>query len=127
MKYSCVEFNDLPDEVLMIIFKNLNNLEVLYCLQGVNQRLNKLVQDSTFTSRLTFVKWCSDNFIDVLRCGVMLNRFCSQILPEIHDKIKWLDLESLSMKNILRAAVYPNLYGLGLYNIDEESARCLFT
>ncbi|CAF2739142.1 unnamed protein product [Rotaria sp. Silwood2] len=127
MKYSCVGFNDLPDEVLMIIFKNLNNLEVLYCLQGVNQRLNKLVQDSTFTSRLTFVKWCSDNFIDVLRCGMMLNRFCSQILPEIHDKIKWLDLESLSMKNILRAAVYPNLYGLGLYNIDEESARCLFT
>ncbi|CAF2971578.1 unnamed protein product [Rotaria sp. Silwood2] len=127
MKYSCVGFNDLPDEVLMIIFKNLNNLEVLYCLQGVNQRLNKLVQDSTFTSRLTFVKWCSDNFIDVLRCGMMLNRFCSQILPEIHDKIKWLDLESLSMKNILRAAVYPNLYGLSLYNIDEESARCLFT
>ncbi|CAF4772901.1 unnamed protein product, partial [Rotaria sp. Silwood2] len=33
----------------------------------------------------------------------------------------------LSMKNILRAAVYPNLYGLSLYNIDEESARCLFT
>ncbi|CAF5060535.1 unnamed protein product, partial [Rotaria sp. Silwood1] len=126
-KYSCVGFNDLPDEVLMIIFKNLNNFEVLYSLQDVNQRLNKLVQDSTFTSRLTFVKWCSDNFIDVLRCDMMLNRFCLQILPKIHDKIKWLDLESSSIKNVLRTAVYPNLYGLGLYNIDEESARCLFT
>ncbi len=31
------------------------------------------------------------------------------------------------MKNILRAANCPNLYGLGLYNINEESARSLFT
>jgi hypothetical protein len=127
MEYSCVGLNDLPDEVLMIIFKKLNNREVLYSLQGVNQRLNKIVQDSTFTSRLTFVKWCSDNFIDVFRCDMMLNRFCLQVLPEIHDKIKWLDLESSSMKSVLRAADYPNLYGLGLYNIDGESARCLFT
>ncbi|CAF0986378.1 unnamed protein product [Rotaria sp. Silwood1] len=127
MEYSCVGFNDLPDEILMIIFKKINNLEVLYSLQGVNQRLNKIVQDSTFTSRLTFVKRCSDNFIDLFHCNMMLNRFCLQILPEIHDKIKWLDLESSSMKNVLCAADYPNLYGLGLYNINEESVRCLFT
>ncbi|CAM2717306.1 unnamed protein product [Rotaria socialis] len=105
----------------------MNNVEVLYSLKGVNQRLNKLVQDSTFTSRLTFVKRCSDNFFDVFPCNMMLNRFCLQILPEVHDKIKWLDLESSSMRNVLCATDYPNLYGLGLYNINEESARCLFT
>jgi hypothetical protein len=127
MENSCVGLNDLPDEVLMIIFKKLNNFEVLYSLQGVNQRLNKIVQDSTFTNRLTFVKWCSHNFIDVFGSDMMLNRFCLQILPSIHDKIKWLDLESSSMKNVLHATDYPNLYGLGLYNIDEDSARCLFT
>ncbi|CAF4481660.1 unnamed protein product, partial [Rotaria socialis] len=127
MGYSCVRFNDLPDEILMVIFKNMNNVEVLYSLKGVNQRLNKLVQDSTFTSRLTFVKRCSDNFFDVFPCNMMLNRFCLQILPEVHDKIKWLDLESSSMRNVLCATDYPNLYGLGLYNINEESARCLFT
>ncbi|CAF1443805.1 unnamed protein product, partial [Rotaria sordida] len=58
---------------------------------------------------------------------MMLNRFCLQILPEIHDKIKWFNLESSSMKHILCARNYPNLYALGLYNIDEESVRCLFT
>ncbi|CAM4987689.1 unnamed protein product, partial [Rotaria socialis] len=105
----------------------MNNIEVLYSLQVVNQRLNKLVQDSTFKSRLTFVKRCSDNFVDVFPSNLMLNRFCLQILPEVHDKIKWLDLESSSMKNVLCATDYPNLYGLGLYNINEESARCLFT
>ncbi|CAF1157316.1 unnamed protein product [Adineta steineri] len=127
MEYSCVDFNDLPDEILMIIFKKLNNFEVLYSLQGVNQRLNTIVQDSVFTNRLTFVKMCSGNFIDVFCCNTVLDRFCLQILPVIHDKIKWLDLESSSMKNVLCVADYPNLYGLGLYNINEESFRCLFT
>jgi hypothetical protein len=127
MEYSCIRLNDLPDEILMIIFKKLNNLDALYSLQGVNQRLNQIIQDPIFISRLTFVKWFSHNFIDLISCDTILNRFCLQILPEIRHKIKWLDLESSSMKYVLRAAHYPNLYGLGLYNINEESARCLFT
>ena len=57
----------------------------------------------------------------------MLNRFCLQILPEIHDKIEWFDLESSSVKDVLCAADYPNLDTLGLYNIDEESTQSLFT
>ncbi|CAF1417505.1 unnamed protein product [Rotaria sordida] len=127
MEYSCIGLNDLPDEILMIIFKKLNNLDVLYSLQGVNQRLNQIIHDPIFTSRLTFVKWFSHNFIDLIFCDTILNRFCLQILPEIRHKIQWLDLESSSMKYILCAAHYPNLYGLGLYNISEESARYLFT
>ena len=127
MEYSCIELNDLPDEILMIIFKCLNNFDVLYSFQGVNQRLNKITQDSIFTSRLTFVKWFSYNFIDLISSDMILNRFCLQILPKIRHKIKWLDLESSTMKNVLCAAHYPNLYGLCLYNINEESARCLFT
>jgi len=127
MEYSCLGLNDLPDEILMIIFQKLSNLEVLYSFQGVNQRLHKMVHDLIFTSHLTFVQWLSHNIIDVFCCDRMLNRFCLNILPEIHDKIQWLDLESSSMKHVLRAANYPNLHVLGLYNINEESARCLFT
>ncbi|CAF0943860.1 unnamed protein product [Rotaria sordida] len=127
MEYSCIGLNDLPDEILMIIFKKLNNFDVLYSLHGVNQRLNQIIQDRIFTSRLICVKWFSNNFTDLISCDMILNRFRLQILPEIHDKIQWLDLESSSMKYVLRTAHYPNLYGLGLYNINEESARCLFT
>ncbi|CAF1319522.1 unnamed protein product [Rotaria sordida] len=127
MSNSCVELNDLPDEILMIIFKKLNTIDVLYSLHGSNQRLHKIVYDPIFTSYLTFVKRFSHNFINLICSDMMLNRFCSQILPEIHDKIKWLNLESSSMKHVLCTADYPNLYGLGLYNIDEESIRCLFT
>ncbi|CAF1037065.1 unnamed protein product [Rotaria sordida] len=57
---------------------------------------------------------------------MMLDRFL-QILPEIHNEIKWLDLHSSSMKDILCAVDYPNLYGLGLYNIDAESIQYLLT
>jgi hypothetical protein len=56
----------------------------------------------------------------------ILDRFCSEILPEIHHKIKWLNLESLSMKHILFATNYPNLYGLGLYDIEIETVLPLF-
>ncbi|CAF3791889.1 unnamed protein product, partial [Rotaria sp. Silwood1] len=48
------------------------------------------------------------------------------ILLKIHYKIKWLNIESLSMERILRIVVYPNLYGLGLYNINEETFKRLF-
>jgi hypothetical protein len=127
MEYACVGLNNLPDEILMLILKKLNNLDVLYSFQGVNQRLNKVIQEPIFANHLTFVKRLSHNFIDLLCCDMILDRFGLQILPSIHHQIQWLDLESSSMKYILHAADYPNLHTLGLYNINEESARCLFT
>ncbi|CAF4188409.1 unnamed protein product, partial [Rotaria sordida] len=127
MEYSCVELNDLPDEILLIIFKKLDNLELLYSFQGVNERLNKIIHDQTFTSRLSFLNRSFNKFINKFSSNIILNEFCLQILPKIRTKIEWLDLESESMKNILDAADYPNLYAFGLYNIEEETAKCLFS
>ncbi|CAF1451780.1 unnamed protein product, partial [Rotaria sordida] len=124
---SCIGLNDLPDEILMIIFKKVNNFHILYYFQGVNQRLNKIIQDPIFISHLTFVKWLSHHFIDLFYSDMIRNRFCLQILPLIRRKIEWVDLESSSMKYVLNAADYPNLHTLGLYNINQESARCLCT
>ena len=126
MEYSCVQLDDLPDEILMIIFKNLYNFEVLYSFMGVKDRFNTIARDSMFTSHLTLMTSLSDNSI----CSFpypMLDCLCSQILPEIHHKIKWLDLESLSMEHILFAADYPNLRGLSLYNIEQKFAVHFFT
>jgi hypothetical protein len=125
---SYIGLNDLPDEILIYIFQKLNNVDVLYSLQNVNQRLNQIIHDSIFTNRLAFVKWLPFKYIDLFSSShMMLNRFCSQILPSIHQNIKSLDLESSSMKHVLCAADYPNLNSFGLYNINEESARSLFT
>ncbi|CAF1036254.1 unnamed protein product [Rotaria sordida] len=126
MEYSCIELNDIPDEVLLIIFQKLNNIDVLYSLHGVNKQLNKIIRDPIFTTSLNFVKWSSNKFLNKLSSNVILNRFCLQILPDISIKIKWFHLESSSIKRILRAANYPNLYGLDLYNMKEKTARRLF-
>jgi hypothetical protein len=131
MEDSLVQLNDLPDEILMFIFKKLYNTEILYSLIGVNKRLNKIVHDSIFTNRLDLLRLVPSHLI-VLRSlsryfiypllHPILNRFCSQILPQIHDKIKWLNLESFSIERILLATSYP-----GLYNIEEERVIHLFS
>ena len=55
MEYSSIRLNDLLDEILMIIFKKLNNLDVLYSMIGVNKRLNQIVKDSIFTNDFALV------------------------------------------------------------------------
>ena len=52
-EYLPVQLNDLPDEIILIILKKLDNVAVLYSLINVNKRLNKLVQDSDFTRGFT--------------------------------------------------------------------------
>ncbi|CAF3585477.1 unnamed protein product, partial [Rotaria sp. Silwood2] len=126
MLCSCFELNELTDEILLLIFEKLDNLDILYSLHGVNKRLNKIIRDPLFTSSLNFVKWSSNKF-NKFSSNVIFNRYCLQILPDISMKIKWLYIESSSAKHILRAADYPNLYGLGLYNMKEKTARRLFT
>ncbi|CAF4179368.1 unnamed protein product [Adineta steineri] len=125
MEYPCIGLNNLPDEILLHIFQNLNNIEVLYSFHGINQRLNQIVHDRSFTTHLTFAKWSLNHFFDLLSSDMMLNRFCLQILPSIHENIQRLDLDSSSIEDVLRVANYPNLHTLGLYNIDEKSAECL--
>ncbi|CAF4936759.1 unnamed protein product [Rotaria sp. Silwood1] len=126
MEYASIQLTDLPDEILMIIFKKLDGVEILYSLLGVNKQLNKIVHDRIFTSVLTLLKYHLDDRIDSLSFR-MLNRFCSEILPQIHNKIQWLNLETSSMRRILRSTYYPNLIGLGLYELHIEEAEYLFS
>jgi hypothetical protein len=46
MKNSCIDLIDLPDEILLIIFQKLNNIELFYSLIGVHQRLDNVLNDS---------------------------------------------------------------------------------
>ncbi len=125
MSNSLFRFDHFSDEILLIILKNLDNDQVLYSLMGVNQRLNTFVHDSLFTNHLTLINRSVTNFVSPLSERV-LHRFSSQILPEIHHQIQWLNIESSSMERIL-SFVYPNLNGLGLYNLQIETMTHLFT
>jgi hypothetical protein len=127
MEYSFARLADLPDEILLIIFQQLNKVLLLYSLSGLNQRLNRIVYDPYFTySCLTMLRCYSDDDNYPLPDQI-LDKFCSQILPEIHHNIKWLHLEQSSMIRILLSAKYPNLYGLTLYHIEKETAKYFYT
>jgi hypothetical protein len=121
MEYSSVQLNDLPDEILMIIFKKMADAEVLYSSLGVNKQLNKIAHDSVFTKDLSLLMSTSDDLIYSLPDPI-LDRFCSYILPKINQNIEWLHLESQSMERILRSTNYPNLYGISLHNIQANTA-----
>ncbi|CAF3357621.1 unnamed protein product [Rotaria sp. Silwood2] len=125
MEHLSLKLSDLPDEILVLILKKLDNIEVLYSLRGVNKQLNTIANDSIFASYLPLFVFL-DDFASPLPDPI-LNQFCSHILLEIHHKIKWLDLESTSMERILLATDYPYLCGLGLYGFDVEKALSLFT
>ena len=125
MENSFVQLNDLPDEILMLILKKLNIDQIFYSLSGVNTRLNTLMHDTIFTSHVKLMRYCSNNFINPLS-ETILDRFCTEILPTIHHKIQWLDVESTCMERVLHCKAYPNLYRLGLYNLEKENAEHLF-
>ena len=126
MEFSTLQLIDLPDELLVMIFKQLSKVELLYSLMGINIQLDKILSDSIFIKELTLFRYFTNDYIFPL-VDTVLDRFCSEILPKIHYKINVLNVESFSMKRILLAADYPNLSGLGLYNIDMRTAERVFT
>lgn len=129
--YSYDNLTHLPDEILLIILKKLSNIDVLHSLFGVNQQLNRILKDSIFTSHLTlFQRAKIGNFLEskytiIQLSNSIINRYCSKILPLIREKIQWLDVERISMECILSTTNYPNLNGLGLYNLHKEFVMSL--
>jgi hypothetical protein len=111
---------DLPDEILFIILKKLNNMDVLYSVLDINnERLHIIAQEKIFTNVLNFVSISSTNDI----CSISsrkLDRFCIEILPQIHHNVKCLILESVCIERILLAAEYPNLIQLKIFNFNKE-------
>ncbi|CAF1560509.1 unnamed protein product [Rotaria sp. Silwood1] len=125
MECTYIQLDELPDKILMNIFNKLRNVEILYSLLDVNKRLHKIVNDSIFTSCLTLFERSTDDLYYSLNNSI-LDRFCLKILPQIHDKIKCINIESSSMERILLSSSYPNLKELGLYDLEIKNAKHLF-
>jgi hypothetical protein len=111
---------DLPNEILFLILKKLENVNVLYSLLGINnQRLDIIAQEQIFTNTLNFVSisQSSDEISPI--SDSLLHRFCIDVIPRIHENVKSLIVESVSMERILRAGNYPNLSGLKIFNFNK--------
>lgn len=123
MKFCPVQLSDLPDEILVIIFKRVRNIEVLHSFVGVNKRLHTIVLDPIFTRNVTITAPFNDRS---QLPDEVIDRFCYVIIREIHHKIERLDVEFSTMRRILCSADYPKLAGLGVYGLALEAAKDLF-
>ncbi|CAF1119132.1 unnamed protein product [Rotaria sordida] len=130
MNHKTIHLLDLPDEILLIIMKKLDTMDVLYSLLGVNKRLNQMARSINETMSLDFsTKLSNDEFSSFDR--VKFDRFLYEILPQIHYNVIGLTLDFFSMKHVLLTCEYPNLrmivtdnyplYGL-LRDLTEESS-----
>jgi hypothetical protein len=111
---------DLPYEILFIILKKLDNMNILYSLLNLgNQRFDQLVQDETFTETLNFVMTTSTEDICPID-DLLFDRFCVDILPRIDYNVRSLILEAGSMERILHATTFSNLTQLKVFNFNEK-------
>jgi hypothetical protein len=112
---------DLPDEMLMTIFKKLDPVNVLYSLMGVNRRLDRLACDPVFINSIDLRAVSSTDYVSSLR-NPIFERFCAEILPRIHHHVKWLHIEAVCIERILLGGEYPQLQGLTLVNLGVMAA-----
>ncbi|CAF2118816.1 unnamed protein product [Rotaria magnacalcarata] len=119
---------DLPIEILFLILKKLDNIDVLYSLFGINnQRLDIVAQQQIFSNILSFVA-ISQSTDDI--CSIsdsILNRFRIDILPRIQQNVKSLSVESASIECILGSGIYPSLTELEIFNFNREIVPRYFT
>ncbi len=98
-------------------------IDVLYSLVDVNRRFDRLALDSLYirdlnmTNAMTIKSLCNQTFsIDTQ----VLSRICQKILSRIHHQVQKLPVEEYSMKQILAAVSYSQLYSLTFINFQEE-------
>ena len=112
---AAVHLLDLPDEILIIIIKNLRAVEVLYSFFGVNKRLDHLARSLTGTKYLDFLSISTDKRFCTADYHARA-RFHRHILPEIHQNLKVLIIDQSWFIDILLAGEYPHLRMISIRN-----------
>ena len=107
----------LPDEILLIILKKLNTIDVFYSLFGLNNPLNRIIHDPCFTTEVNFIDLINDTS---RQTEVILEQFCLEILPNINNLIRRLKLRSTMLERILLFGDYANLSQLDIFIPDVE-------
>jgi len=110
MNNQTVNLLDLPDELLLIIFNKLGSADVIYSLLNSTQRLDRIVRSIDYTKAINLSEIDSDK----------IDRFCVELLPQIHDRIRIMTLESSSIERILCAAQFPHLNSIALVGFSPD-------
>ena len=117
---------NLPDELILAICSRMDTIEVLFSFIGVNERFNRLARDPIFTQSIELIERNGGDRTCLLP-NLVLDRFCQQILPEIHTLVESLAVESSVAELCLSVGHYSKLRTLALTDIDESFAARHFT
>jgi hypothetical protein len=114
---------DLPNEILLIIFKKLNMVDVLYSLVDVNQQFDQLVLNPLYIRDLDMTIMTFKSAFDLTFSidNHVLSRVYEEILPRIYHQVNKITVEPRSLELILRRVNYPQLYSLSLINFQAEA------
>ena len=114
---------DLPNEILLMIIKYLNMVDVIYSLVDVTERLNQLVLNPFYTRILdmTCVKmellpervYSTDDHVR--------ERICQNVLSRINHQVDELIINQPSIKRVLHTIDFPQLHSLLLIDLNETS------
>jgi hypothetical protein len=126
MNYSSANLLDLSDEILIIILKNLNYIDVLYSLIGVDQKFDRLTRDIILTQSVDLTSKNSSNNDDDSKINSILKQFCLHILPQIQHNIQSLTLDPWSIDSVLSIGNYPQLHKLTLVDLHIGTVCCMF-
>ncbi|CAF3615179.1 unnamed protein product [Rotaria sp. Silwood1] len=118
---------DLPNEILLMICKKLNMVDVLYSLVDVNERFDQLILDHLYIRHLNMttmtIKSAFDRIFSIN--NQVLSRICENIFPRIHDQVNQLTVDSHSIDRLLTFN-YPQLYSLSLVDFQEKNTSTIF-
>ena len=120
---------DLPNEILLIIIKHLDMVDVLYSLVDVAERLNQLVLNPIYTRilNMTYVK------VELLPDPIysiddhVRERICQNVLSRINHQVYELIVDQPSMTRVLHTTDFPQLHSLTLIDLNDGSLVNFFT
>ncbi len=118
--------DDLPDEILLNIFKRLDEFDALYSLVGVNQKLNNVVCDAYFTRTVDLTTIPFDQ-MDDSTTNAILHRFSVDILPRIRHKMECLAIQGCFWQHALHSSHYLGLHKLTLIKLQLNMVFDIFS
>lgn len=115
---SNAQLMNLPDELLLIILKKLDSINVLCSLMGLNTHLDEIICDPCFTTEINLIKPNDDQTSGQVETWI--DQLRQRVLPAIHRRVRWLKVESTWLERLLVVGDYPSLSQLDIFIPNEE-------
>lgn len=114
---------DLPDEILLMIVRQMAVVDAFRSLMDVAPRLRRLTFDPLHIRALDLTEAAIAQFLCKRTPSIdsqLLSTICHEVLPEIHHHVHHLTLDHCSVSDVLAAGSYPRLSSLTLRNCDVD-------